>query len=60
MMRRHLEAAEKKNSKIKGIWLEEDYVRKYPYNTLCLRCPGIQRIGECGEQADWKHPIIQR
>ena len=28
------EAAEKKNSKIKGVWLEEDYVRKYPYNTL--------------------------
>lgn len=53
------EAAEKKNSKIKGVWLEEDYVRKYPYNTLACDVLGFSVSGNV-EQADWKHPIIQR
>lgn len=29
-----LTADTENNSNIKGVWLEEDYVRKYPYNTL--------------------------
>ena len=42
------EAAEKKNSKIKGIWLEEDYVRKYPYNTLACDVLGFSVSGNVG------------
>ena len=42
------EAAEKKNSKIKGVWLEEDYVRKYPYNTLACDVLGFSVSGNVG------------
>ncbi len=37
-----------KNKKINGIWFEEDYVRKYPYNTLASHLIGFTASGNVG------------
>lgn len=42
------EAAAKKNSNIKGVWLEEDYVRSYPYSTLACDVIGFSVDGNVG------------
>ena len=39
---------EKKYPNVKGIWLEEDYVRKYPYNTLASDVIGFTVDGNVG------------
>lgn len=36
------------NPNIKGAWLEEDYVRKYPYNTLASDVVGFTSDGNVG------------
>lgn len=38
----------KKNPNVKGIWLEEDYVRTYPYNTLASDVIGFSVSGNQG------------
>ena len=43
-----LTADTKNNSNIKGVWLEEDYVRKYPYNTLASDVIGFTSDGNVG------------
>ena len=43
-----LTADTENNSNIKGIWLEEDYVRKYPYNTLACDVLGFSVSGNVG------------
>ena len=42
------EAAEEKDSDIQGVWLEEDYVRKYPYSTLACDVLGFSVDGNVG------------
>jgi len=37
-----------KNEKIKGVWFEEDYIRKYPYNTLASDVIGFTSNGNVG------------
>lgn len=39
---------EKNYPNVKGIWLEEDYVRKYPYNTLASDVIGFSVDGNVG------------
>lgn len=39
---------DKKYPDVKGIWLEEDYVRKYPYNTLASDVIGFTVGGNVG------------
>lgn len=39
---------EKNYPNVKGIWLEEDYVRKYPYNTLACDVLGFSVSGNVG------------
>lgn len=39
---------EKNYPNVKGIWLEEDYVRKYPYNTLASDVIGFTVDGNVG------------
>ncbi len=36
------------NPNVKGVWLEEDYVRKYPYNTLASDVIGFTVDGNVG------------
>ncbi len=36
------------NSSIQGVWFEEDYVRKYPYNTLASGVIGFTSSGNVG------------
>ena len=43
-----LTADTENNSNIKGVWLEEDYVRKYPYNTLACDVLGFSVSGNVG------------
>ena len=43
-----LTADAENNSNIKGVWLEEDYVRKYPYNTLASDVIGFTSDGNVG------------
>ena len=43
-----LTADTENNSNIKGVWLEEDYVRKYPYNTLASDVIGFTSDGNVG------------
>lgn len=38
----------KNNPNIKGVWLEEDYVRKYPYNTMASDVIGFTYDGNAG------------
>lgn len=42
------EKAADEDSNIKGIWLEEDYVRKYPYGTLACDVLGFSVDGNVG------------
>ena len=37
-----------KNAKIKGVWFEENYIRKYPYNTLASDVIGFTSDGNVG------------
>ncbi|MGN1378502.1 MAG: peptidoglycan D,D-transpeptidase FtsI family protein, partial [Dorea sp.] len=43
-----IDADEKNYPDVKGIWLEEDYVRKYPYNTLASDVIGFTVDGNVG------------
>lgn len=43
-----IESDSEKYPKVKGIWLEEDYVRKYPYNTLASDVIGFTVDGNVG------------
>lgn len=43
-----MENNEKKNQNIKGIWLEDDYKRAYPYNTLASDVIGFAVSGNQG------------
>lgn len=43
-----IDADDKKYPDVKGIWLEEDYVRKYPYNTLASDVVGFTVDGNVG------------
>lgn len=43
-----VDADNEKYPNIKGIWLEEDYVRKYPYNTLACDVIGFTVAGNVG------------
>ena len=45
---REIEEDEKKYSNVKGIWLEEDYVRTYPYQTLACDVVGFTVDGNVG------------
>ena len=38
----------KKNPNVQGVWLEEDYTRKYPYNTLASDVIGFTTNGNVG------------
>ena len=42
------ENLQKNNSKIKGVWFEENYVRTYPYGTLASRLIGFTASGNHG------------
>lgn len=42
------ESAVKENTNVKGIWLEEDYVRTYPYGTLACDAIGFSVDGNVG------------
>ena len=39
---------EEKDPNVKGIWLEEDYVRKYPYNSLASDVIGFSNADDVG------------
>lgn len=39
---------QEKNKNIKGVWFEDDYVRKYPYNTLASDVIGFTTSGNVG------------
>lgn len=43
-----IESDSEKYPNVKGIWLEEDYVRKYPYNTLVSDVIGFTVDGNVG------------
>ena len=43
-----IESDSEKYPNVKGIWLEEDYVRKYPYNTLARDVIGFTVDGNVG------------
>lgn len=43
-----IDADEENYPNVKGIWLEEDYVRKYPYNTLASDVIGFTVDGNVG------------
>lgn len=43
-----IESDSEKYPNVKGIWLEEDYVRKYPYNTLASDVIGFTGDGNVG------------
>lgn len=43
-----IESDSEKYPNVKGIWLEEDYVRKYPYNTLASDVIGFTVDGNVG------------
>lgn len=43
-----IESDTEKYPNVKGIWLEEDYVRKYPYNTLASDVIGFTVDGNVG------------
>ncbi len=45
---RKIDEDDKKYPYVKGIWLEEDYVRKYPYNTLASDIIGFTVDGNVG------------
>ena len=36
------------NSNVKGVWMEEDYIRKYPYDTLASGMLGFASSGNVG------------
>ena len=42
------EAAAEKDADIRGVWLEEDYVRKYPYGTMACDVIGFSVDGNVG------------
>lgn len=48
MMASEDEEIQKKNKYIKGIWFEEEYIRKYPYNTLACDIIGFTNAGNVG------------
>lgn len=39
---------EEKHPNVKGIWLEEDYIRKYPYNSLASDVIGFSNADDVG------------
>ena len=43
-----IESDNEKYPNVKGIWLEDDYVRKYPYNTLASDVIGFTVAGNVG------------
>ncbi|MEF9942198.1 MAG: penicillin-binding protein 2 [Lachnospiraceae bacterium] len=43
-----IEKDKKKSLNIKGVWLEEDYIRSYPYNTLACDVIGFTVDGNVG------------
>ena len=43
-----IESDSEKYPNVKGVWLEEDYVRKYPYNTLASDVIGFTVNGNVG------------
>lgn len=44
-----LQEDEKKGAKIKGVWFEDAYVRKYPYNSLACNVIGYTVSGNQGQ-----------
>ncbi len=44
----NLETEEKTGSNIKGVWLEDDYVREYPYDSLASHVVGFTVDGNLG------------
>lgn len=48
MMASEDEAVQKENQFIKGIWFEEEYIRKYPYDTLACDIIGFTNAGNVG------------
>lgn len=45
---KEFKAAMNEDHNVKGIWLEEDYIRKYPYNTLACDVLGFSVDGNVG------------
>ena len=45
---RRLHADTEKNPNVQGVWLEEDYTRKYPYKTLASDVIGFTTNGNVG------------
>lgn len=43
-----IDEVEEKHPNVKGIWLEEDYVRKYPYNSLASDVIGFSNADDVG------------
>lgn len=43
-----IDEEEEKHPNVKGIWLEEDYVRKYPYNSLASDVIGFSNADDVG------------
>ncbi len=51
-----VDADEENYPDVRGIWLEDDYIRKYPYNTLASDVIGFTangNIGTCGIEASY-------
>lgn len=48
MMASEDEEVQKENQYIKGIWFEEEYIRKYPYDTLACDIIGFTNAGNVG------------
>ena len=54
------EAAAKENMSIQGVWLEEDYIRKYPYNTMACDVLGFSvdgNVGAAGLEASYNNVL---
>ena len=50
---------EDKSKYIKGIWFEEEYIRKYPYGSLACDVIGFTNSGNVGAY-DWKRSTTAR
>lgn len=51
-----IDADKEKYPDVRGIWLEDDYIRKYPYHTLASDVIGFTvngNIGNCGIEASY-------
>jgi len=54
------EKEEDENTKVAGVWLEEDYVRRYPYNTLASDVIGFVvdgNVGSIGVEASYNSTL---